>query len=171
MILSFSSKSGLWAGLIISSALLLGALGFEHIGGMTPCTMCYWQRHAHRAVIVCAGLGLIIGLLVKNKPEKWDRVFVLMVGLAFLVSFGLAFWHMGVEYKWWEGPKTCAIGAGGAEITADDIFEALEGGVQGPACGDVPWSFFGVSMAGYNALISLGAALLSFSAAFKRQEV
>ena len=44
---------------LISAALLGGALLFEHVGGMAPCSLCIWQRWAHVAVIVCA-LGWLV---------------------------------------------------------------------------------------------------------------
>ncbi|HHL43763.1 MAG TPA: disulfide bond formation protein B [Hellea balneolensis] len=145
---------------LLSSGLLLGALAFEHIGGLAPCQMCYWQRHAHKAVIFISGLALIYQYGLKK--EQHIRTFNLLIGLAFLVSFGLAFWHTGVELKWWPGPKTCSAIQTGKVITGEDIFKALDGKVKLPSCGDVPWSLFGLSMAAYNAILSLGAAVLSF---------
>ena len=95
----FTPYHWLWLSFLLSAALLLGALGFEHIGGMAPCTMCYWQRHAHRVVMVLALMGLIIHYFTKNgnNNAKSDQIFAALIGLAFLVSFGLAFWHTGVE--------------------------------------------------------------------------
>lgn len=142
--------------LLLSLSLWMGALAFQHIGGLQPCQMCYWQRHAHKAVLVIAILALISRYMLKT--ERWDRVFLALLALAFLVSFGLALWHMGVEYKWWEGPKSCAGGA----VTVEPVnWEALKN-TKMPSCGDVTWTMFGISMAGYNAIISLGAALMSF---------
>lgn len=144
--------------LLLSLSLWLGALGFQHIGGLHPCQMCYWQRHAHKAVLVIAVLALIARYIVKT--DKWDRVFLMLIGIAFLVSLGLAFWHTGVEYKWWSGPKSCM--GGDTKIDTSEILKAFDNPVKLPSCGDVPWSMFGISMAGYNAIISAGAAVLSF---------
>lgn len=144
--------------LLLSLSLWMGALGFQHIGGMQPCQMCYWQRHAHKAVLAIAILALIVRQLTMDR--RWERRFLLLLGLAFLVSFGLAFWHTGVEYTWWEGPKSCMGGA--VTIDPADILKALETPVKMPSCGEVPWSMFGISMAGYNAMISAGAAIMSF---------
>ena len=71
-----------------------------------------------------------------------------------MVSFGLAFWHAGVEYKWWEGPKTCAATAASSSVGASDIIKMLEGKSKLPSCTDAPWHLFKISMAGYNAIIS-----------------
>jgi len=144
--------------LLLSLSLWLGALAFQHIGGLQPCQMCYWQRHAHKAVLVIAVLALLTRQTTMNR--KWERRFLALIGLAFLASFGLAFWHMGVEYKWWDGPRSCMGEA--VVVQATDILKALESPVKTPSCGDVPWSMFGISMAGFNAIISMGAVLLSF---------
>ena len=152
--------------LLLSAGLLIGALSFEHIGGMKPCQMCYWQRHAHKAVLAISALALIYRFISKN--DKWDRLFLGLIGLAFVVSFGLAFWHTGVEYKWWEGPKTCSAIGSTADINVGDIMKALEGGKL-PACSDAPWHLFKISMAGYNAALSGIAALFSFGFATKKK--
>jgi disulfide bond formation protein DsbB len=144
--------------LLVSLSLWLGALGFQHIGGLQPCQMCYWQRHAHKAVLVIAVLALLTRQITMDR--RWERRFLVLLGLAFLVSFGLAFWHTGVEYKWWPGPQTCSGGA--VVVDTADIMKALETPVKMPSCGDIPWSLLGISMAGYNAIISMGAALFSF---------
>jgi len=164
---TFTARNWPIFALVLSLSLWLGALAFEHIGGLAPCQMCYWQRHAHKAVIVIA----VIALLVRQKTmdPRWKRRFFVLIGLAFLVSFGLAFWHVGVEFKWWEGPKTCMVGAGASTINAADILNALNNPVKMPACSEAPWHLFKISMAGYNALFSGLAALISFGFAFKRK--
>jgi len=83
------------------------------------------------------------------------------MALALLVSFGMAFWHVGVEYKWWEGPKGCSVG-NITPIEDIDLSKFLEemDKAKPPACSDAVWSFLGLSMAGWNALISLGGAFL-----------
>lgn len=149
-----------WQAGLLSLAILSGAWFFQYGMGLAPCQMCYWQRHAHKAVIAIAALGVFARFVTKS--EKWDRMFITFLGLAFLVSFGLAFYHMGVEYKWWEGPKSCSAPLGQTQINAADILDALNGGGKMPLCSDAPWDLFGISMAGYNALLSGLAALVSF---------
>lgn len=149
---------------LLSAGLLAGALFFEHVLNYAPCQMCYWQRDAHKAVILVAVLGLLIRAVVKS--PKWDRVLLFLVGLAFVVSFGMAIWHMGVEYKWWLGPKSCAAPPP-SQIDTGSILEALNNGGKLPQCSDAPWDLFGISMAGYNALISGAAALVLFVLAVK----
>ncbi len=158
-------KRGPWLAILLSASLWIGALGFQHIGGMQPCQMCYWQRHAHKVVLVIALLAILTCQL--SKSGKWDRTFVILIGLAFVVSFGLAFWHTGVEYKWWAGPKTCSATSTITEITPADISKIFEPGVKLPSCSDAPWHLMGVSMAGYNALISACAAIISLGVALR----
>lgn len=141
----------------LSASLLAGALFFEHRLGYQPCQMCYWQRDAHKAVMIVSAVGLAFRLLTKNR--KYDRVIMLFAGVAFAVSFAIAFWHMGVEYKWWDGPKSCAAPTGPSTINPNDIFDALNGKTKMPLCNEAPWHLLGISMAGYNALISGLAAL------------
>lgn len=157
-----NTKNWPWIAFVLSGGLLLGALGFEHIGGMAPCQMCYWQRHAHKAVLVISGIALISRYA--SKSPRWDRAFTVLIGLAFLISLGLAFWHVGVEYKWWIGPKTCSAIQSDTPINSSDILKILEGKTKMPDCSDAPWHLFKVSMAGYNAMISALGALLSFTA-------
>ncbi len=159
MLKVINSKSWPVLAFVLSLSLWVGALGFQHIGGLQPCQMCYWQRHAHQSVLVISVLALLVRAL--GKTDKWDKLFVSLIGLAFLVSFGLAFWHMGVEYKWWEGPKTCS--GGGGKVSANAILEAFKTKPKMPSCGKVAWSMFGISMAGYNAIISILAAMASFT--------
>lgn len=139
--------------LLGSSALLFGALGFQHIGGLAPCEMCYWQRWPHLAAI---GLGLL-ALLLRRSPLR--RPLVVLAGIAILVAAGLGLFHAGVEQKWWEGLTTCAAGptlGSGEDILADILTSPIV------RCDAIPWELFGVSLAGWNAILStlIGGAVL-----------
>ena len=149
---SLSVNHWLLLAIALSAALLGGALFFEHVLGYDPCQMCYWQRDAHKAVMIVSAVGLAYRYL--SKTDKYDRVLLLFAGVAFAVSFAIAFWHMGVEYKWWEGPKSCSAPANPASIDPNDILRALNGEAKLPQCNEAPWHLLGISMAGYNALIS-----------------
>ena len=150
--------------LLLSGGLLIGAWIFQYGFGYAPCQMCYWQRHAHKAVLALALLALVLAKLGRTKP----RLFAGLLALALLVSFALAFWHVGVEYKWWEGPKSCALGAL-PSFDAKDPLAALDAPIKPPACSDAVWHFLGLSMAAWNALASLtGACLICHSAAKDR---
>lgn len=160
-----SANQWLILAIFLSAASLIGALFFEHVLGYQPCQMCYWQRDAHKAVMIVSAIGLAVRYF--SKTRKYDRILYLFAGVAFAVSFSLAFWHMGVEYKWWEGPKSCFAPTGPSTINPNDIFDALNGKAKLPQCSEAPWHLLGISMAGYNALISALAALTGLRLAAK----
>lgn len=133
----------------ISGGLLLGALGFQYIGGMAPCEMCFWQRYAHLAVIAVA----LAAIALASRPLGYVAVFTM------LVSAGLGFFHAGVEQGWWTGPTACAS-AMRPGMSTDDILSTI---LTSPLvrCDQIPWQFLGLSMAAWNALISLLAAAMA----------
>lgn len=135
-----------------STLLLGGALAFQFFGGLFPCEMCLWQRYPHAAVILL-GLGAL-ALHARNRAAS--RALTLLAALALLTTAGLALLHVGVEQKWWEGPTACS--ADGTVGSTTDMLKQL---IATPAvrCDEIAWSLFGVSMAGYNLLLSLLAAV------------
>lgn len=133
----------------VPSALMLGALGSQYIGGLYPCEMCYWQRWPHDAAIVLALFAF------GTRMERAAQILVVLAALAIMASGAIGVFHAGVEYGWWQGITTCSTTAAG--VSLEDIMAA-------PVirC-DVPqWTLFGVSLAGFNAIISLGAGLVIF---------
>ena len=133
--------------LIIPGALMAGALGSQYIGGLVPCEMCLWQRWPHYAAIGLAALAFVL-------PQ---RALVWLAALAILISGSIGIFHAGVEYHWWEGLTQCSQvpGSGGTgNILADIMKTPLV------RCDQAQWSLFGISLAGYNAIISIGGALL-----------
>lgn len=132
--------------LIVPSALMLGALGSQYVAGLHPCEMCYWQRWPHDAAIVLALFAF------GTRVNKASHVLVALAALAIMVSGGIGVFHAGVEYGWWEGITTCSTTAAG--VSLEDIMRAPV-----VRC-DVPqWTLLGISLAGYNAIISLGAGV------------
>ena len=137
--------------LLLPTALLAAAFGSEYIGGLHPCEMCWWQRYAHLAALVPAVLAFV-------RPEReWIRWTTYLAALAIAVSGAIGVYHAGVELKIFEGFTTCTASARGAttadllrQITATPLIR----------CDQVQWSFLGVSMAGWNAILSLGGAAL-----------
>lgn len=144
-----------------SGALLLGAHLFEWFAGLAPCALCLDQRQAHWAALGVAIFGLAASMLFRARLAAAAAVGA--ASLVFSMSAALAFYHAGVEHKFWPGPKTCSGAAG--PVRAADILESLANKPAGPACEDVAWSLFGVSMAGYNLLFSAGLAAATFAAA------
>ena len=149
-----------WFTLILSASLLIGAWIFQYGFDYAPCQMCYWQRHAHKVVIGLSVAAILFNRFGFGKPRFW----MVLIILGLLVSFGLGFWHMGVEYKWWEGPKSCSAVGGFEVFDPDDLLSSLGDPIKPPACSDAVWHFLALSMAGWNALISLVGAGLSLMA-------
>ncbi|MEM8799295.1 MAG: disulfide bond formation protein B [Pseudomonadota bacterium] len=154
--------------LAISSASLLAALGFEHLGGLTPCALCLRQRTPYYLIIA---LSLVLSLIfLQGRPAGGMALFTLalfglIAGAAVLNTyFGIH--HVGVEHFWWPGPDSCSGGIApqGGGGSADDILAQIRQGTV-VSCTDVPWSFLGLSMAAYNALISAALALLAITGA------
>lgn len=135
--------------LVVPVALLGGALGFQYIGGLYPCEMCWWQRYPHGVAIVLAALALAAGA----RPAR--RWLVAAAGLAVAVSGAIGVYHAGVEQKWWQGITACS-----AKPIVGDPDEMLRQILATPIvrCDAIPWSWLGISMAGWNAILSLAAA-------------
>ena len=127
--------------LIVPVALLGGALGSQYVGGLHPCEMCYWQRWPHGAAILLAAAAFAM-------PAR-SRTLTALAALAIAISGAIGVYHAGVEIGWWQGITTCT--AGGA-LSLDELMK-----VPLVRCDQIQWSLFGISMAGWNAIISLGA--------------
>ncbi len=156
------TERALSASFAASAALLAGAHLFEEIGGLAPCILCLDQREAHWTALAVAAAGLVAARIFKSKIGAAAAVGA--AALVYAFSAGLAFYHTGVEYKFWPGPAICAAQSG--PVNLDDIAAGLGGAVTAPSCEDAPWrDFFGVSMAGYNMLISAGLFALTLFAA------
>ena len=138
--------------LLVPAALLAGALGSQYVGGLYPCEMCHWQRWPHYAAVALA----LLSYAMRRLPDH-GRSFVWLAALAILVSGGIGVYHAGVEAGIFEGLTQCSSGPGGgssADILADIMATPLV------RCDQVQFSFLGVSMAGWNAILSLASALL-----------
>jgi len=145
--------------LLISAATLGTAYTSQYVGGLDPCQLCLYQRWPWWAAMAIAALALVPAL-----PGKAQRFLLLLAGLVILGGAVLAFYHAGVEYKWWAGPSTC----GGGTIPAS--FEDLKKTMNKPIvpCDTAAWTLFGISMAGYNGLMSLATGLFAVKAATRR---
>ena len=148
--------------LVASLVLLLGAYGFQYIGKMEPCEMCYWQRYPYYIVIVLCVPAIVMA--ASSPRSRIPNLIMGLCGLCFLAGAGIAAYHAGVEYKWWAGPEGCTASGLVAE-TAEAFLEALQGR-EITRCDEIPWSLFGISMAGYNFLISLFLACVSLHFAY-----
>jgi len=152
------------AALLVSAAMLATAHIFETMG-YAPCTLCLRQREAYWAAIGVAVLALVFTRTKGGRDMAW--AFDALLALCFLYGAGLAFYHSGVEWKWWPGPAECATTGAGASAAGLDAF--LGGAkIRPPACDEPNWWFLRLTMANWNTLVSLGLAALGLVAAFRR---
>ncbi len=131
-----------------SAALLFGALGFQYLGGIAPCHLCLLQRWPH-------GAAIALGLLILAWPR---RGLALLAALVVLVGAGIAVYHVGVEQTWWAGPSSCTAPEPGAQASGELLDQILATPVV--LCDQIAWSLWGISMAGWNAILSLGLVWL-----------
>lgn len=144
----------------VTSALLVGAHLFEHVGGLAPCILCLDQREAHWVALWIAVLAVSVGRFLGQGQMMFAGLGALMV--VYLFSTGLAGYHAGVEWGFWDGPAACAAGGVMLDVSASDILGSLDAaGPSGPPCETAAWRLFGISMAGYNALASAGLAIIT----------
>ena len=138
--------------LLLPLGLLGGALGSQYVGGLVPCEMCYWQRWPH-------GAAILLALLAFTAPpaSRRSRALTLLAAAAIAISGAIGIYHAGVELGIFEGLTTCTATAGGA-TTADLLNEIMK--VPLVRCDQVQFAFLGISMAGWNAILSLGGAAL-----------
>jgi disulfide bond formation protein DsbB len=150
--LPLPSQLGLLA-LLGSGALLGSAYYFQYVVGLAPCEMCYWQRWPHMVAIV-AGLAAVASF-------AWPRlalVFTLTAITALLVTAGLGVFHAGVEYHLWQGPQACS-GTIPRGLSTEQLKKFLLGQAM-VRCDAPAWTMWGISMAGWNALLSGALAFL-----------
>lgn len=133
---------------LLGASTFAAALYFQYVEGLPPCGLCIWQRYT-------LGVG-IAGALFAALSTGTARILFGLIGAAgFLAEAGVAVYHSGVERKWWEGPQTCA---GGTLPTTYD--PAALGAKPPPACNEIPWDLFGLSMANYNVAVAAFLMLL-----------
>jgi disulfide bond formation protein DsbB len=133
----------------IPAVLLAGAYVSEYGFGLYPCEMCWWQRYPHFAAVLLA---------LVSTAARPRTVWIALAAVAILVSGAIGVFHAGVEYDWWEGITACTGAPGGA---GGDPLEAI---LAAPLvrCDQPAWTLLGISLAGFNALISIGSALVIF---------
>jgi len=133
--------------LILPAALLGGALLSQYVGGLYPCEMCYWQRWPHGAAILLALIALISPLRAAR-----TRLIVLLAAFLIAISGAIGVFHAGVEWKLWAGPSHCT---GVGDPRSFDIVIVR--------CDEAAWRLLGISLAGYNAILSFIVAAVAIS--------
>jgi len=160
-----------WPFFAAAASLLMlgGAHAFETFGHYSPCELCLKQRDVYWAALVTAGVAIVFAST--RGDLRLRRVFDALLGLIFLGGAAVATYHAGVEWKWWPGPATCT---GGGHLSSTELAARMTQLLSGAPqhlirCDEAAWRMFGISMAGYNAAISLVLAIASFVAASARR--
>jgi disulfide bond formation protein DsbB len=138
-------------------AVIAGAWAFQVVGGLVPCELCLYERWPYYIGIPVAVLALLAGR--RRAPAV---SLIALLALVFIASSALAFYHVGVEKHWFEGPSACT-----SPTTPATTLEQLRAqlmATQPVLCDQPQWSLFGVTLAGFNFLASLVLALLSLTA-------
>lgn len=149
--------------LLVSLAMLGAAHAFERFGGLEPCLLCLRQREVYWAAMALAAFSLALA----RAGGRWPLLGLVPLCAAFAYGTWLAGFHAGVEWGWWPGPAACS-GAGG-DVDVRAVLEALGRSQSAPSCDKAAWRLAGISMAGYNAMISFGLAIAGASAVFDRK--
>lgn len=145
---------------LLAAAVLLAALGFQHLGGYRPCPLCLYQRWPWWAA---AALGLL-AVLAAPRRRAAAAAFLALASLGLMAGASVAGYHAGVEWGFFPPPGTCAASGIDFEAGAGALEDAVM--ARPPVrCDAAAWRLLGVSMAGYNALLSLAGAAFAAVAA------
>jgi disulfide bond formation protein DsbB len=141
----------------VGAAAILGAFFFQYGLGLQPCPLCLEQRIAYYVAIP---LALIVAFADwRGAPRALVTAALVLIALAMLANAGLGVYHSGVEWKLWPGPADCS-----GPVTnlgrASDLMRQLRN-VTVVRCDEAAWRFLGLSLAGYNVLISLALAAIA----------
>jgi disulfide bond formation protein DsbB len=143
------------------AATILGAYYFQYVMGLRPCPLCLEQRIAfYVSIPVAVAVAVLAG---RGAPRGVVTPGFTAIALAMLLNSGLALFHAGVEWKWWPGPQECS-GPLTDLSTGGDLLSSLTN-LTIIRCDEAAWRFLGLSLAGYDVLISLALAAIAASGA------
>lgn len=159
MRLMLTARQAALAIALAAAATVGGALVFQHVWGYQPCKLCLEQRYPYYIAIP---LALVTAVL----PAQWMRIGLWCLAAIFVISAGLGAYHAGVEWGLWLGPSDCGGGSAPVSGNVGDLLGQLNN-IRVVSCTEAAWRFLGLSLAGWNVLISLGLAILAGVAARK----
>jgi disulfide bond formation protein DsbB len=137
------------------AATILGAWIFQWLG-YRPCPLCLEQRYPYYFAIPLA-VFVILGETVGSRRRILLAALAAIAALM-LYNAGLGVYHAGVEWKWWPGPNTCG---GTPDLSGSgNLLKQLQS-INVVRCDEAAWTFLGLSLAGYNALISLALSVVA----------
>ncbi|MDE2562906.1 MAG: disulfide bond formation protein B [Sphingomonadales bacterium] len=146
---SFERDAAFALACLVPAALLGGAVFSQFAFGLVPCEMCWWQRYPHMAALVLAALGWMA------RKGRGGDAFIALAAISLGISGLIGAFHAGVEYHWWQGITACTQ----TTKLGNDPLAAISAAPL-VRCDVAPWSLFGISLAGYNFLISTSCAAL-----------
>ncbi len=156
-----------WTAFALAAALamLAAAHAFQEFGHMAPCNLCLKQREVYWGAVAVAGIATLWAV-ISRASRGTPRIASFLLFVIFLTGAVTATFHAGGELKWWALPATCSGVGGPADLSSLTALALGEGPVtKAVSCGDIPWSWLGLSMAGWNAVISAALAVFSLMAA------
>ena len=155
----FNARQAAFAIAFAAAATIGGALIFQHVWGYQPCKLCLQQRYPYYA-------GIPIALAAAFLPPQWTRAGLYLLVLIFVASATLGAYHAGVEWGLWLGPSDCGGNVGAVPGKVGDLMSQLNN-IRVVSCTEAAWRFLGLSLAGWNVLISLGLAATALWAAYR----
>ena len=142
---------------VIAAVTLAGAWFFQLVLDIQPCPLCLEQRYAYYLALP---LALVIAFAAaRGAPRPLLLAGFAVLLLAALANAWLGGYHAGVEWKFWPGPNDCSgpvadLGSAGTLLQRLDTVKVIR-------CDEVQWRFLGLSLAGYNVLISMAMAVMA----------
>ena len=149
--MKFSYKQALLLPALASFGLLAAAFWFEIIVGLPPCNLCILQRWPH---VIIIAIGFIGHVAIK---QNW---MLLLIALSAISTSLIGLYHVGVEQRWLSGPSGCSN-----QLNSDsDISSVTNSLLEMPVvkCDEITWSLMGISMAGWNSILSVSIAIFAF---------
>jgi disulfide bond formation protein DsbB len=141
-----------------ASVAILAAVWIFQSFGYAPCELCLTQRYAFYAALPLA----LLTALVNRSSHGLARTGFALLALVFAASTVLAAYHTGVEYHWWQGPTACTGGPGSLDV--NDLVKALDS-IKVVRCDEVQLRIAGLSLAGWNVVVSAALAVYAAVAA------
>jgi disulfide bond formation protein DsbB len=141
----------------VGTAAILGAWFFQFALGLAPCPLCLEQRHAYYFAIPLAVMVALGDRVGASRKVLIAALVAIAAGMLWNAALGV--YHAGIEWGWWTGPQECS-GAPGSLGTPGSLMEQLQS-INLIRCDEAAWRFLGLSLAGYNALISLMLAAIA----------
>jgi len=145
--------------LAIASATIAGAWFFQLVLNIQPCQLCLEQRYAYYVAIPLA--VVLVACIASGAPRTVAILGFLLLLAVTLFNAGFGVYHSGVEWGWWQGPTECSGPI--TDLGSGSLFDNIDK-VKVVRCDEVQWRWLGLSLAGYNAVISALMAILAASA-------